>query len=164
MEVHAGFPSVACQGAREHGGERAALRHRGDRALVELELEAQVSLRRELPAERGGESVCVAAVGRVAANAKARELRPEPSLPGHRQGALATPLGVVEDPDLEVALRTAPDGSEAVHGEVQDASASRGDRRPDAVPVGAVVAGEERIAPITRQAAAELGEDGGVVG
>jgi hypothetical protein len=62
------------------------------------------------------------------------------------------------------ALLAAPDGGEAVHGEVQDGSASRLDRRPDAVPVRAVAAGEERVAQLAREAAGDLGEDGGVVG
>src|SRR5262245_66065065 len=90
---------------RERRGERAALRVRGDQALVELELDALVSADRQLAPQRRGEPVGIAPVGRVAAHRDSRQRAREAPLPAERALALGAPLRVVEDPDPEVAPR-----------------------------------------------------------
>jgi hypothetical protein len=144
-------------------GERPLLARARDSSLIELELEPEVSTERELLSQRRREAVRVAPVGRVPSQAEIRTRHPELSLPIVGQGALPTPLRIVKDPDLEVALGASPDGSEAVHREMQDSCVLRSDRRPDAIPVRAMMAGEQHLPAFPWQGPGDLGEDRRVV-
>src|SRR5690606_22936975 len=95
-----------------------------DQTLTDLDLDAEVSVRGEPPAQRGGEAVGSPAVGMVPPYGGLRQAELERTAPFAREGALQWPCRVVEEGDIRPARHASEDRRERVHPEVQHPLAS----------------------------------------